>query len=340
MQSYQFNYNLKVYAGYLSGTFKLFDYLDVKAGARYEFTDVNIGSPNPSVPSYGTFVPTIVLSHNLDDGQSIKLAYVKRIERPEYRELNPFINLSDPYNITTGNPFLKPEIGNNFEFGYSKTFKEGGNVYLALVERYNTSDLKPVTTFYPALQLGDSTYFNVSVTNRQNIGEEYNTGFSASGSYPITSKLNLRGNLMISHRLTINKMGIGDQSAGVRARMNINASYQLSKDLAFELFGFYNSAVQNIQGKTPQFFTYTFAFRKIFWNNKASFGFTTTNPFNKYVRQLSTISTENYSSTIVRQVPLRSFGISFTYKFGKMEFGKKKEEDNNNFINDSPAGSN
>jgi ferric enterobactin receptor len=283
-------------------------------------------------------VPTIVLTHNIDESQSLKLAYVKRIERPEYRELNPFINLSDPYNITTGNPFLKPEIGNNFEFGYSKTFKPGGNVYVALIERYNTSDLKSVTTFYPNYLIGDSSYTNVSVTNRQNIGEEYNTGISASGSYPITAKFNLRGNLMISYRYTENKGGIGNQSSGLRARSNLNASYQLNKDLVLELFGFYNSPVQNIQGRSPQFFTYTFAFRKLFWNKKASFGFTTTNSLNKYVRQLSTISAENYTSTIIRQVPLRSFGISFTYKFGKMEFGKKKEEDNNNFINDTSTG--
>jgi outer membrane receptor protein involved in Fe transport len=263
------------------------------------------------------------------------LAYGKRIERPEYRDLNPFINLSDPYNISTGNPLLKPEIGNNFELGYSNTFKKGGNIYISLIERINTSDIKSVTTFYPTYLIGDSTYTNVSVTNRQNIGEEYNTGISASGSYPITTKLNLRGNLMVLHRYTVNNTGIGDQSSGVRVRFNMNATYQMNKDLVFELFGFYSSATQNIQGKTPQFFMYNFALRKLFWDKKASFGFTATNPFNKYVRQLSTISAESYTSTTIRMMPLRSFGISFMYKFGKMEFSKKKEEDNSNFMNDT-----
>jgi outer membrane receptor protein involved in Fe transport len=334
-QSYHFNYTMKVYAGYLSTNFKLVNWLNVKAGARYEYTDVSIDFPNNTIPSYGTFVPSVVLSHDFNKGQSLKLAYGKRIERPEYRDLNPFINLSDPYNITTGNPLLKPEIGNNLELGYSNTFKKGGNIYISLIERINTSDLKPVTTFYPTYLIGDSTYTNVSVTNRQNIGEEYNTGISASGSYPITTKLNLRGNLMVTHRYTVNNTGIGDQSSGLRVRFNMNATYQLPKDLVFELFGFYSSATQNIQGKTPQFFMYTFALRKLFWDKKASFGFTASNPFNKYVRQLSTISAESYTSTNIRLMPLRSFGISFMYKFGKMEFSKKKEEDNNNFMNDT-----
>jgi ferric enterobactin receptor len=339
-QSYHLNYKMKVYAGYLSTNFKLFNWLNVKAGARYEHTDVNIDFPNTSVPAYGTFVPSVVLSHDFNKTQSLKLAYSKRIERPEYRELNPFINLSDPYNLSTGNPLLKPEIGNNLELGYSSTFKKGGNIYISLIERINTQDVKQVTTFYPAYLIGDSTYTNVSVTNSQNIGEEYNTGISVSGSYPITTKLNMRGNLMVSQRYIVSNVGIGNQSTGFRARLNLNATYQLNKDLVFELFGFYSSPVQNIQGKNPQYFMYTFALRKLFWDKKASFGFTATNPFNKYVRQLSTISTESYTSTNIRMMPMRSFGISFMYKFGKLEFSKTKEDDNNNFMNDTASRGN
>jgi len=339
-QSYHLNYKMKVYAGYLSTNFKLFNWLNVKAGARYEHTDVNIDFPNTTVPAYGTFVPSVVLSHDFNKTQSLKLAYSKRIERPEYRELNPFINLSDPYNLSTGNPLLKPEIGNNLELGYSSTFKKGGNIYISLIERINTQDVKQVTTFYPAFLIGDSTYTNVSVTNSQNIGEEYNTGINVSGSYPITTKLNMRGNLMVSQRYIVSNVGIGNQSTGFRARLNLNATYQLNKDLVFELFGFYSSPVQNIQGKNPQYFMYTFALRKLFWDKKASFGFTATNPFNKYVRQLSTISTESYTSTNIRMMPMRSFGISFMYKFGKLEFSKTKEDDNNNFMNDTASRGN
>ena len=340
LQSYHLNYTMNIYAGYLSSNLKLFNFLNLKLGGRYEYTDVKIDFPNTSVAAYGTFVPSVILSHDFNKSQSLKLAYSKRIERPEYRELNPFINLSDPYNISTGNTLLKPEIGNNFELGYSSTFKKGGNIYISLIERINTQDVKQVTAFYPTYLIGDSTYHNVSVTNNQNIGEEYNTGINVSGSYPVTTKLNLRGNLMIINRYTLSNT-IGNGSSGFRTRVNLNATYELNKNLVFELFGFYSSAVQNIQGKSPQFFVYTFALRRLFWDKKASFGFTATNPFSKYVKQTSTISAESYSSTSIRQVPLRSFGISFTYKFGKLEFSKNKEEENNNnFMNDSSARAN
>ena len=338
LQSYHLSYNMRVYAAYLSGTFKLFNYLNVKAGSRYEYTDVKIDFPNTAIPQYGTFVPSVVFSHDFNKNQSLKLSYSKRIERPGYRELNPFINLSDPNNIDTGNPLLKPEIGNNFELGYNSMFKKGGNIYIALIERINTHDVKQVTTFYPAYMIGDSIYTNISVSTRKNIGEEYNSGISISGSYPLTSKLNMRVNLMTTHRYIVSNLSTGNFSTGFITRLNMNVTYQLPKDLVFELFGYYSSAAKNIQGKIPQFFIYNFALRKMFWDKKASFGFTATNPFNKYVRQLTTISTESYTSTNIRQIPLRSFGISFTYKFGKLEFNKSKEEENNNFLNNTPAG--
>ena len=228
LQSYNLKYNMKVYAGYLSANFKLFNFLDIKSGARYEATEVKIDYPNTSIPSYGTFVPTIVFSHNFDKSKTLKLAYSKRIERPEYRELNPFINLSDPYNISTGNLFLKPEIGNNFELGYNTSFKKGGNIYFSLIERINTQDKKQLTTFYPSYLIGDSTYNNVSVTTNENIGEEYNSGISVSGSYPITSKLNLRGNLMITHRYQVTHLPYGESVNGnkdkVQSECNISAS--------------------------------------------------------------------------------------------------------------------
>ncbi|TPG44115.1 TonB-dependent receptor [Flavobacterium pectinovorum] len=73
------------------------------------------------IPDYDIFAPSFTIQHKFSEDQSIKFAYSYRIERPDYEELNPFFNISDPHNISTGNPFLKPEIGNRFELGYSKT---------------------------------------------------------------------------------------------------------------------------------------------------------------------------------------------------------------------------
>jgi ferric enterobactin receptor len=337
-QSYRLNYTMHIYGAYLSSSFSLTDWLDVKAGMRYEHTTVGIDFPNTSIPSYGTWVPSIIFSHKAGEDQSFKLAYSHRIERPEYRELNPFLNVSDPYNISTGNPLMKPEIGDNMEFGYNRSFAGGANIYAALTERINSHDIKQITTFYPSFQVGDSLYSNVSVISPQNIGTEYNSGLMVSGSVPVKEKLNLRGNLQLTHRYIRSEQSFGNISMGFRFRLNLNASYQLPKNLILELFGNYNAPSNNVQGKLPQSFTYTFAFRKQIWNKKASFGFTATNPFNQYINQLSTIDGDNYTSYALRKVPYRSFGISLMVKFGKLEFKKPKEQDNSDMNNPPVMG--
>jgi hypothetical protein len=68
-------------------------------------------------------------------------------------------------------------------------------------------------------------------------------------------------------------------------------------------------------------------------NKKFSFGLTAANPFANFVGQRSTTFGSSFSTVNIRQVPVRSFGISLSYKFGKLEFkkeNKEKEEDNMN----------
>ncbi len=338
-QSYHLDYARKVYAAYVSTNFSIGKMVSIKTGLRLEHTDTRIDFPNTSIPSYNSWVPSIIFSHNYENGSSIKLAYSHRIERPDYREINPFVNLADPYNINTGNPLLKPELGNNVELGFNKPFEGGGSIYISLVSRFNSNDIKPYTAFFPSYQVGDSVYHNVSVSNRQNIGLENRTGISISGSIPLTKKLNIRTNMFMSNRHVVNQLATNSVTNGFDARFNLNATYQLPNNLVVEGFGNYNTAVNNIQGKVPQFFAYTFALRKFFMNKKASFGFTATNPFSPYIQQVTTVTTANYTSYLLRQVPYRSFGISLSYKFGKLEF-KKPKDDENNYLNNPPGDKN
>jgi ferric enterobactin receptor len=334
-QSYELRYKRQVYGAYVSTDFSLFNsFLNVKAGIRFERAVTQIDFPNTNIPNNSMWVPSLMLSHKFSDQQTIKIAYTKRLERPDLGDINPFINLADPYNITTGNPLLKPEIGHNTELGYSYNFAGGGNIYVALFERINTQDIKLVTAFYPTLKVGDSVYSNVSYALRQNFGTEYNTGMNISASVPVTQKLNLRSNVSYTYRVNKLQSGGGGLGGG-RVRTNINASYQFGHDLIGEAFANYLSAFNNIQGRSPQQLTYTLAFRKQFLKKKLSVGFTATNPFTRYVKQQTTTETGNAFSSYTRWIPYRSFGITANWRFGKLEFKKQKEEDNS-FQKDLP----
>ncbi|MDB5144079.1 MAG: Ferric enterobactin receptor precursor [Mucilaginibacter sp.] len=336
-QTYGFNYNRKVYAYYLSATFSLFnDFINGKAGLRDEYTSTSADFPGTHIPGYNVLAPSMVLSHKIDETQSFKLSYTYRIERPEYRDLNPFYNISDPHNISTGNPNLKPEIGHNYEFGYNKSFNQGANIYIGAFYRYNTNDIQSYTTHYDTLNIGGATYNNVYLNQRYNIGTETTEGISLFGSLPVTSKLNLRTNMMFSDRITTNP---GNPTvSGFMYRINLNATYQFPHDLTAELFGNYNSSQRTIQGTRPVFAFYNVAVRKQFWNKKASIGLTASDPFAQYVDQTTVTNGANFTQTNLRQIPFRSFGITLSYKFGKLEFKKEKEKEDNN--NDTPAPDN
>jgi ferric enterobactin receptor len=324
-QTYGFNYKRNIYAGYLSASYSLFhDFLTGKAGLRYERTNTTADFSGTPIPGYNTFAPSFVVQHTLDETQSVKFAYSYRIERPDYGDLNPFLNVSDPHNINTGNPLLKPEIGHNFELGYNKTFKKG-NIYFAGFYRRNTDDIQGFTTYYPVYSVNGADYTDVSVTQRYNIGSQTAAGFNVFGSLPL-NHLNLRSNIQIGER-TNSTPGLASVT-GFAYRVNLNASYQFPNNLMAEVFGNYNSSQKNIQGTRPAFVFYNLAIRKQFWKKNASVGFTAANLFAKYVNQRSTVAGPNFSQSNLRQIPFQSFGITLSYKFGKLEFKKNKEEKN------------
>jgi outer membrane receptor protein involved in Fe transport len=333
-QSYSFNYSRKIYAYYLSTTFSLFNFIDGKAGLRDEYTNSTSDFPNTVLPSYNILAPSFVLSHKIDKTQTIKFSYSYRLQRPGYNQLNPFENISDPHNISTGDPNLKPEYGHNFELGYNKSFSNGANIYVAGFYRYNTNDLQSFTTFVPNLKVGDSTYTNVSLTNQENIGREVTEGVNLFGSLPV-GKLTFRSNMFFADRITSNPGS--PEVSGLAYRINLNASYEFAKDLAAEFFINYRSSQRSIQGTNPAFLFYNFAVRKQIMHKKASIGLTAANPFNQYVSVNSTTYGPNFNQNSLRDIPLRSFGISLMYKFGKLEFKKDREPQDNGNQDDAPV---
>jgi len=281
------------------------------------------------IPGYNIVAPSFVASHKIDKNQTIKLSYSKRIERPDFRDINPFVNSSDPYNVTYGNPKLQPEVGNNFALGYNKSFDKGGSINISAFYLLNTSDIKPVTFSYASLSEADNIYTNVLVSTRKNVGSEIKAGLNISATIPISKGFDLCPNILIDNRRVMIKIpNIPNFAMGYEYRLNLNAAYQFKNDFVAEAFTNYNSPQLSIQGKNPSFFAYSFAIRKQFLKKKASFGFTTTVPFNEYINQATIINQPGYTQYSLRRVPYRSFGISLSYKFGKLDFKKNPSKDN------------
>ncbi len=346
--SYDFNstlssfldYKSQVYAGYFSGTFHIMNDVDLNAGLRYEYTQIDATyseSGNVNIKPYSTYVPSMTISRSLQRNQVLKLSYSHRIERPEYRDLNPFINASDPKNITTGNTNLRPEIGDKIELGYSRNYDNGISFYSSLFYRGNHDDIQSFTQYYPSYAIGDSTYYNVAISTRENIGREDNIGLSLFVSVPATSKFNLRTNISCFQRYIDNGDLPGENVHGFNYRANLNMAYDVTDLMSVEFFGNFNSPRVNAQGKMPSYTSYSFAFRQQLFHKNGSIAITATNPFDKYIVQRTELTGVNFTSNTTRQLPYRAFGINFTYKFGKIEFKDEKQMDDMNPSDSSSA---
>ncbi len=331
-----------MYAFYTEITFPVFKLFDAKIGERYERTEINSYYSNAQqqakIPGYNTFVPSLFLSKKLSGNSLLKLSYSKRIERPDYHDLNPFINTSDPKNLSTGNSNLQPEIGKRYELAYSTDFKNNGSIVVSLFYRQNMHDIQPFIVYYPSFPVGDTTYSDVAVSTRENIGKENNLGLSLFGSVRLFSKLDLRSDVFFFERHTINQIDKGYDYFSFNYRLNFNANYQFSKTLLAEFFGNFRSARHEAQGTFPSFTNYSLAIRKQFWNKKGSLALTALNPFHKNLDQKTKVFGPNFTNEGYRTIPFRSIGINFTWKFGKLEFKKDKDKMNDNLNNASDNG--
>lgn len=327
-------YHEKVYALYTELNFPVANWFDAKIGGRYERTDINAFFSNAqhqaNTPGYNTFVPSIFFMKKLPNNQSIKLSYSKRIERPDYRDLNPFINTTDPKNLQQGNPSLRPEIGNRVELSYNRDLGTIGSFMVTAFYRANKDDIQPYVKYYTSFAVGDTAYSNVSVSTAENIGVEKNMGVNLFVDVHPVKRLALRSNIFAFYRRTINAVEPGRNSKSFNYRFNINATYQFTGTLAAEFFGNFNSARHEAQGRYPSFTSYSMAIRKQFWNKKGSLALTANNVFSNTIRQETILTGSNFTSDNVRYVPFRSIGVNFTWKFGKLEFKKDKDQGGDN----------
>ena len=327
-QTYSFNFKRNIYAAYVSSSFTIFNgFFEGKAGLRYEGTHTASNFAGFHIPDNNIWAPSFLIQHKLNETQSIKFAYSYRVERPEYDDLDPFVDVSDPNNISTGNPLLKTETGHKYEVGYNKAFKKGGNIYVGGYYNYNTNDAETLTTFYPVYNVAGVSYYNVSVAQPVNITSQTTFGANIFGSAPLTDKLNVRANLS-ARQISNAEAGMASVS-GLTYRLNLNTTYQFSPTLVAEAFGNYISRRTVYDAKRPAYFFYTIAARKQLFNKKASLGVVANNPFNKYVNQLATSYGLNFNQSNLRRVQLQSFGISLSYKFGKLKVEKEEKDESN-----------
>lgn len=113
-----FIYTENILAAYANFKTKLGDKWSVQGGLRAEQTlaegySVTLDQPTPR--NYLNFFPSLFVQQKVSGNYSINYNFSRRIDRPRYESLNPFIFYLDPYTWAQGNPYLRPQYTNSFQ---------------------------------------------------------------------------------------------------------------------------------------------------------------------------------------------------------------------------------
>lgn len=120
-RSNYFSYKENIAAGYASYNNTL-QGLEYRLGLRLEqtFSEGHLITNNIKTKrNYLNLFPSVLLNHKVGKNDFVSLSYIRRLRRPSYQDLNPFIYFQDIYSYSQGNPFLRPEYSNNLDLTYT-----------------------------------------------------------------------------------------------------------------------------------------------------------------------------------------------------------------------------
>lgn len=121
--SSNFDYKENINAGYFQLNAKWSSRFSTEAGLRLENTDTKskykaTKQDTAFHKNYLHLFPVFMAHYQLSDNHSMSLAYARRIVRPNYRDMNPFVEVRDQFLYEQGNTGLKPELIDNVEVSW------------------------------------------------------------------------------------------------------------------------------------------------------------------------------------------------------------------------------
>jgi outer membrane receptor protein involved in Fe transport len=180
--------------------------------------------------------PSVFLSQKLKKDQEVQLNYTRRVNRPNFFQLFPFIDYSDSLNLSQGNPDLTPEFTNSLEASYQKLFK-GNNSLLISAYYKNTNNL--ITRYaYDTLLAGKRRIMNSFINaNSSNV-----YGLEVTVRNTITKWWELNTNLnMFSSKINIDDPAVVEQDRLYSFFGKINNNFKLPHNITIQLTGDYTS---------------------------------------------------------------------------------------------------
>jgi len=342
------NYKNKdnVYAAYISltGSVKDFGYQVGLRGESSQYNGTLLSNNSKFSNSYPvSLFPSLFLSEKLKNRQELQFSVTRRINRPNFFQLIPFVDYTDNLNISKGNPDLKPEFTQSFEMSYSKTLRKNDNFLASLyykkstdlITRYQDKGINPVT----GAEVLINTFVNANSSN--SYGAELTSINYLTKWWDISTNLNL-----YNSRINTDNLNGTSQDALWSWFGKFNSNFKLPSKFTMQLTATYQSktnlpinsggggfgpggpgqAQSSAQGYNKLSYGVDFAIKKSFLkNDAASLTFSMSDIFKTRKSEQYSYS-DYFTQTYSRLRDPQMFRINFAYRFGKVDMSLFKRK--------------
>jgi hypothetical protein len=307
-RSNHFLYNENINAAYVNYN-KQIKKWGFQLGLRYENTNSKgrqLTNNQTFTKNYHQLFPTSYISYAANKDNTFSLSYGRRIERPNYHDMNPFQYFLDKYTYREGNPYLTPQFSHNIELSHN--YKGQLNTSINYTRTTDIID--------DVLLQNDTT--KVTFQTKRNIAVRRNIGISVSYNKAITKiwSVNVYGNAFNNYYEGI--INNAQLHTNYTAYMfNVTNQFHFDKGWSGEISGFYRSKtletgliVANPMGM------FSFGASKQVLKNKGTVRLNVRDPF--WLMKFSGYTQfDNVDVHVKSKWDNRQVSLNFTYRFGK-----------------------
>jgi iron complex outermembrane recepter protein len=305
-----FNYREYINAAYINYK-KEFKRFSLQTGLRFENTLIkgrqlgNAIKPDSSFKrEYSSFFPTVYLSYRLDSASrnQVAISYGRRINRPDYQDMNPFVSPVDKFTFFSGNPFLVPTFSQSFSV--SHIFRN------AITTSFEYSVVRDVINETVEQTNG------IFISRPGNIGRNTNIGFSLSGGLPVRPWWSV---YMYMEYTNIRYKGVlYNQQLDTKADAGVfyaTNQFKISKLWDAELFVYYQTSRVNSQFSMKSIWIATAGVQRKVLKEKGAVKFNLRDIFYSVQPRGTITNLLNSTATYFNYLDNRVFTISLTYRF-------------------------
>ena len=321
-QSNKFVYKENTEALYISGSRKLGEKWETQLGLRFETTQaqgnsVTLNTTNKN--NYSKLFPTFYLSYTPNENNNFSFNYGKRLDRPNFEDLNPFRIYNNKYQYSEGNPFLQPSYSHNLEFNYAYKNNWNSKLYYSKI----TDGTGGIILINPSDNLQANVILNYLNSESIGLSESYTLSFKNwFQSYNSFDVFYSNSKSTIPY--------INSNIKGVNYNITTNNSFTLNKEKTI-LFGVdYSYNFKGVSGvdRISAYSQLDASLKFLFLNKNLSLTIIGNDILKSSIITQTTI-TNNYPIKYKNYQDIRFLRISLIYKFGNKDI-KTSQVDSSN----------